>query len=131
LQSLQSPDIKTQFRSKNIKRDTGCLGIPGSTYTYGNTTFNVTCDTSFTYVSEQASQIIFTDTIEDCMDACVDFDGLAPCTAIQFDQTGQNVGPDGGDLCYLLWNMMGAENLTDSVHIAQSITARSSTVCPV
>ena len=102
--------------------------MTGSTYTYGSTTFNVTCDTSFTFVSEQALQITFTDTIEDCMNACVDFDGLAPCTAIQYDETGENIGPHGGDLCYLLWNT-GNASLAASIHIAQSVTARSSTVC--
>lgn len=94
--------------------------MSGSLYTYENVSFNVTCDTTFSFVNEQAAQIVYAATGLECLQACVSYSSLAPCTAIQYDESTQGAGPDGGFECYLLWASEGAEQTpTPNVHIAQ------------
>ena len=103
-----------------MKRDQNCLGVSGTLYTYENVSFNVTCDTSFSFVNEQAAQIVYAATGLECLQACVSYSSLAPCTAIQYDESTQGAGPDGDFECYLLWASQGAEQSpTPNVHIAQ------------
>ena len=106
------------------------MGFSGSSYTYETATFNVTCDTSFSFVNEQAAQILYTASGLECLQACLSqFDSLSPCTAIQYDESTQGAGPDGGFECYLLWASQGIEQTpTPNVHIAQVTNQRNITV---
>ena len=112
-----------------MKRDQTCLSVSGSSYTYESVAFNITCSTSFSYVNEQAAEIVYAESGLACLQACVNFNSLSPCTAIQYDESRQGAGPDGGFLCYLLWSENATEQSpTPNVHIAQVTNEKTVTV---
>jgi hypothetical protein len=65
------------------------------------------CGIEFTDVNQQAVQLTYTPSYDDCVIACVELDTTAPCVGLQYDVTTE--GP-GGNLCYLLWSLAGPKD---------------------
>jgi hypothetical protein len=105
--------VLTSSESRLSKRAAGCDEIPGNTYTWNMSTFNILCNTTFDHY--YYIFIDYTPTFASCMENCVTFDSFVPCIGVDYvNGTYGYAGAEGGSRCYGLWNLTnGTNSLTD------------------
>lgn len=88
-----------------FKRSTtsSCSDLKSSTYSINGATFDVLCGTGFSY--EGYLEVVYQETFTDCVASCATYESTAQCIGIQYDPSVP--GPNGLNLCYLLWNVTG------------------------
>ena len=90
--------------SRLSRRATACDTIAGTTYTWNNSTFSLSCNT--TYDHWDVIFLTYTPSFSSCMESCVLFDSSTPCLGVDYFEG--DYGPDGargGSRCYGLWNL--------------------------
>jgi hypothetical protein len=101
--SLKQAIICSPLNQRITKRSTGssCQGLKNSTYTTNGATFDVLCNTVFSY--EGYLDVEYTNTFTECVDICATYESTVPCIGIEYE-SGVG-GPTGQNLCYMLWNL--------------------------
>jgi hypothetical protein len=88
-----------------MKRSTGssCQDLHNSTYQTSGATFGVLCDTVYSY--EGYLDVFYTNTFTECVYICATYESTVPCIGIEYETAV--TGPNGQNLCYMLWNLTG------------------------
>jgi hypothetical protein len=105
--------------------------VNGTTYLRGDLSIPILTQCSYAYDYSQVQQVVYVDSFLSCITSCVLLDSPWPCLGIQYENN--TLGPDGGSMCWLLWNTTApptSNDQADSATLGLNSTSPSAAVSP-